>query len=136
MAGCEPLVRALLLADPIVNGQVGGTRIYPLVRPQGTALPAITYQRISRTRFDPLQGMERVQNARLQIDVWGVDYGDVKDLAADVLEVLAGYAVTESEPPPSLRAIVALPDERDGYEPEPAPAIYRVSSDYSVYWEE
>ena len=136
MAGCEPLVRALLLADPIISGQLGGTRIYPLVRPQGTPLPAITYQRISRTRFDPLNGMERVQNARLQLDIWGADYGDVKELAADVLEVLGGYAVTEPGPPPALRAIIALPDERDLLEPDPAPAIFRSSSDWSIWWEE
>ena len=69
MAGCEPLVRALLLDDPS-SAAVGGTRIYPLIRPQGTPLPAITYQRVSRTRIDPLNGMERVQNARLQLDCW------------------------------------------------------------------
>ena len=97
MAGCEPLVRALLLADPAVSAAVGGSRIYPLIRPQGSALPAITYQRVSRIRVDPFSRADplvadaRVQNARLQIDCWAATYGDVKELAADVLNVLAGY---------------------------------------------
>ena len=37
----------------------------------------------------------------------------MKELAADVLDVLGGYVVTEPAPPPTLRAIIALPDERD-----------------------
>ena len=82
MAGCEPLVRALLLDDDAVSTAVGGSRIYPMIRPQGSTLPAITYQRVSRSRVDPfnrsdpLDADERVQNARLQIDCWAATYGD------------------------------------------------------------
>lgn len=133
MSTCESLVRTLLLADPIIAGAVGGTRIYPLIRPQGTALPAITYQRISRARYDPLDVPGTLADARLQIDCWAASYAAVKDLAADVCKVLNGY--TESGTPrPALRAIRALPDDRDDYEAEPP--VWRVSSDYSTFWEE
>jgi Protein of unknown function (DUF3168) len=130
---CETLVRDLLLRDPEINGAVGGTRIYPVVRPQATPLPAITYQRISRTRFDPLDEPGALADARLQIDCWAASYAAVKDLAADIQHVLNGY--TESgTAPPALRAIRAYPDDRDDYQADPP--VWRVSSDYSVFWEE
>lgn len=132
MSSPEALVREVLLADPVISGAVGGTRIYPLVRPQGSPLPAITYQRVSQTRADPLVGRERVASIRLQIDCWSAKYADLKTLAQDVSEVLHGHGTTD--PPPALRAIRALPGERDDY--DEGPAVYRVSSDYSVWWEE
>lgn len=127
-------MRTLLLADPIIAGWVGGARIYPLVRPQGTALPAITYQRVSHVRYDPLVGRERLANVRLQLDCWAAQYGDLKDLAHDVSEVLNDYVVTGADTPGGLRAIRQLPGERDEFAEEAA--VYRVSSDYSVFWEE
>ena len=139
MAGCEPLVRALLLADPAVSAAVGGSRIYPLIRPQGSALPAITYQRVSRIRIDPLRvpADAQVQNARLQMDCWAATYGDGEGPRGRRAE-RPGRATScwRPAPPPTLRAIAALPDERDLYESEPAPPVYRVSADYSVWWDE
>ena len=137
MAGCEPLVRALLLADPAVSAAVGGSRIYPLDPPAGLRAPGdhvsarVAYPDRSRSAWE-----EQVQNARLQMDCWAATYGEVKELAADVLNVLGGYVVMAPGPPPTLRAIAALPDERDLYESEPAPPVYRVSADYRCWWHE
>ena len=133
MITCETLVRALLLSDAAISQQVGGARIYPLVGPQAAPLPFITYQRISRVRYDPLDGREHVANARLQFDCWAAKYADVKTLAADVARVLTGY-VAPTAPAPALRAILAMDFERDDYEPDPP--VFRVSADYSVFWEE
>ena len=41
MARLADAIRAHLLSDPTISGAVGGTRYYPSMRTQGSALPAI-----------------------------------------------------------------------------------------------
>jgi hypothetical protein len=130
---CEVLVRTRLLADPEVVTALSGGSIYPLLRPQTEPLPAITYQRISATRFDPLEAPMPLADARLQLDCWAKSYAEVKDLARAVRQSLNGFAGPPG-PRPCLRAIRAFPDDRDLFESESG--TYRVSQDFSVWWEE
>jgi hypothetical protein len=147
----EVLVRNLLL-----NATPAGDRIHPLLRPQASALPAITYQRITVTRRDPLDRAtigaqpipahpieppevryvrhDPLANARLQIDCWALSYSMVKELADTVYHRLNGYAAPPGPAWPCLTGIRALPQDLDDYEPETQ--IYRVSQDYSIWWEE
>jgi Protein of unknown function (DUF3168) len=126
----EPLVRNLLLEAPPV---IADGKVYPLVRPQGVPLPAITYQRISTTRVDPLGEPNFLADGRLQIDCWAASYGAVKDLADAVRRRLNGFAEAKG-PRPRLAGIRALPSHLDDYETDTE--VYRVSQDFSVWFEE
>lgn len=130
--GCEVLVRSLLLADADVSALTNG-RIYPILRPQTAALPAITYQRITTTRVDPLEAAVPLADARLQLDCWATSYATAKELATKVRRALAGQSYPDG-PSPTLAAIRPLENDRDDFETDTK--IYRVSQDYSVWWRE
>lgn len=118
----EELVRDRLSADPLIPARVAG-RIYPLIRPQDSLLPAITYQRISSDRGPSLGGHESaLTNIRLQVDCWASSYPVVKALAE---EVFAALTVASG----ALRAL--LLSDNDLYEEQPR--IYRASMDFSVW---
>ncbi len=105
----------------MVGGSGAKSRIYPMVRPQGAGIPAVTYQLIDRPRIDTasLGGNNAKVKSRVQIDCWAESYASAKTLAVAVKN-----AVTS--------ALTALSiDERDLYEDDTG--IYRVSSDFSVW---
>ena len=114
-----------LSTNAAVGAIVGGTgqsaRIYPMLRPQGAALPAVTYQLIDRPRIDTasLTGNNAKVRSRMQIDCWAESYSAAKDLAAAVKNAVNS-------------ALTALNiDERDLYEDDTG--IYRISSDFSIW---
>ncbi len=119
----EIAVRAHLVADPTVSALVG-TRVYPLVLPQGVAYPAIRYQRIDTPRTYSKAGYEGDSRPRLQIDCWATGYMDAKRLAEAVRAAMERYPHAVCE------------DEQDGYEPEPAPPVYRRMLEFRIWHEE
>lgn len=122
MSTPEELVHDALAADAAVAGRVA-SRIYPLLMPQGAALPALTYQRISSDHQPSLAGhTSGLVNIRLQVDCWASSYAVVKALAVDVLIALSAGAT-------AFKAL--LLSDNDLYEEEPR--IYRASMDFSVW---
>lgn len=65
-------------------------RIYPIVLPTDSTLPAMTYQIVGSSNKQTMSthGMQRV---RLQIDCWGDTYGDAVTLRDAVATSLDGY---------------------------------------------
>jgi hypothetical protein len=132
---CEIALRQILLASPA--GTAAGGRIYPLIRPQGSPLPALTYQRIAEARFDPVQkpGTPYLTMARLQYDAWAASYGAVVDLALKVQQALK-YAVSPDPAPGAGRDVcgVVFDSQEQLYETETT--TYRVRMDFDVFTEE
>jgi hypothetical protein len=79
-ANVETAVINYLLAGAAITTIVG-TRVYPVARPQGSPLPAITVTRISGGPLYADDGEVGLDNARLQVDSWGTTYAAAKDLA-------------------------------------------------------
>jgi hypothetical protein len=77
-----------LLAGSAVAAIIG-TRIFPLTRPQGSALPALTVTRISGAPVYASDGEAGLLDARLQIDSYAETYTAAKDLAAAVTNRLS-----------------------------------------------
>ena len=67
-----------------------GTRIYPEQRPQNSAVPAITYQRVSVERLQTLTGPVALTNVRVQINCYDNNYSGVKTLSVAVRSALDG----------------------------------------------
>lgn len=114
--------------DATVGGLVGGTgssaRVYPMILPQGSVLPAVTYQVIDKPRIDTasLSGHNARVRARVQVDCWAGTYAQVKSLADATRNALL-----------TASAFTALNlDDRDLYEDDTH--IYRVSADFSVWY--
>ncbi len=140
----EPLLRSLILTiDAVVDdppvGLGVGTRIYPDVRPQGSALPALTYQRVAERRNDavntegaltpPLVARRPLTDARIQINAFAADYGAAKTLGHTLRAALNGYV----GPPGGLRGIKFLDESDEQDEPS---HTWWLRMDYSVWCEE
>lgn len=97
------------------------TRIYPLIVPQESAMPAITYARISGGQQNDLFGYSNLENPRIQIDCWAKTYKEVKTIAENVHAVL--YADT------TFKAI--LVSDMDFYESDVE--LYRESMDFKIW---
>jgi hypothetical protein len=86
-------LRARLLAAPSVTAVVA-QRVAWVERPQGGALPAITLQVISDPRPQHFTGFQDLRATRVQVDVWGDDYGDVTSGAEAAIAALGPAATS------------------------------------------
>jgi hypothetical protein len=116
-----------------VSGDAGvaalvGTRVYPLLAPQGAAYPFIRYQKISRVgeavAFDAVNG---VVNARFQFDAYAVTFTEARAIQDAVRACLddwrgIGGAVVMAQ----------LINEFDRYEGDDASRIFRSTQEYQV----
>jgi hypothetical protein len=100
---------------------ITGLRIYPVIRPQDSALPAITYTRISGGQISSLTSYSHLESPRIQIDVWTDTYGAGKALAIYVRNAM--LAAT------TFQAIIE--SDNDSWEEDPE--MYRVSMDFFVW---
>lgn len=69
-----------------------GSRIYPMMVPQGAALPAVTYQRISGERIHAMVDDPGLASPRIQVDAWGSTYSSAKAVAAQVIDCLQRWS--------------------------------------------
>lgn len=67
------------------------TRVYPLQRPQGSELPAITYQVISTTPLHAFARDAGVFTVRVQVDSWAETYIGARQLANEVRGILSRW---------------------------------------------
>lgn len=68
-----------------------GSRIYPNIIPEGSASPAVAYQRISSRRWHPHDGRGGLAQVRVQLTITGDSYQSVKGVAEAIREALDGY---------------------------------------------
>lgn len=88
----EVAVRTILAADPAVAALVG-TRIFQLIIPQGSALPALRLQLVDEPADNHLRGANAAKRARVQIDCFGNEsagYMPLTAIAAAVDAVMMG----------------------------------------------
>ena len=113
-----------LIAHPGVMAFIG-TRLFPLVAPEGVAKPFCTYQKISNARAYTFSKTSPVSRARIQLDCWGDSYSQVKGLASEISTALEAWDSTEI-------LTAQQQNESDGYEPDTK--LFRVSVDFFI-WE-
>jgi hypothetical protein len=90
----EKAIRSILIDDGDVGALVGD-RVFPIVRRDGSALPAIVYQQISGVRDQMLSGPSGFVEARFQINCWAETYEGADELAEAVRGALDGYNGTK-----------------------------------------
>lgn len=95
MATIEEALRTVLIGNVGVSALVG-TRVYPVVAPQGASLPAVVYQRISANRQHHLQGPSGLTQVRMQFTAIATTYSAMKALANALRQALDGYRNTVS----------------------------------------
>ena len=76
--------------------QYVGEKIYPVKIPEGTGLPAISYQQISGPREHNVSGAIGWVESRYQINSWAATYLEACDVATAVRVAIDGYAGTSA----------------------------------------
>lgn len=124
-------LRTHLLADVGLAALIG-TRVHPLILPQGSVFPALTYQQISDLPGHTLGGPVDLHRIRMQIDVWASTYLSMEAVSAALRTALDGYRGQWGGSPPDIVVQGAfLQTERDLYEAEPT--VFRRSADYFLW---
>lgn len=125
MAALIEDIRTRLLASSDVATLIG-TRLYALVMPESSAVPALVLSVISDVPNLSIDGTyaSRAREARVQVDAYAKSYREARALA----EAAAAVFGNLGEPD-----ISAAPENAgtDLYDNEAQ--LYRVTADYSVY---
>lgn len=127
----EEQLIARLLATAGVLALVG-TRIKPIERPQGQALPALTVQTIIGGRAYTMGGADGTTASTVQIDAWGSSYQQAKELSREVIEAI--------EPPATqddidfIKAFVDVARDMPVEDIDGGGKVFRVSMDFIVWW--
>lgn len=121
-------LRARLIADAGVSALVG-QRVYWMERPQGASLPAIVLQVISEDRPQHMKGFTGLDWARVQIDAWGLSYGDARGAAEAVIA-----AITPEQTGNGVRFTRSFVDiVRDSTERVDTKTIFRTTLDMMIH---
>lgn len=84
---------AYLLADAGIAA-AAGNKVKWLQRPQATALPAITLQRVSSAPANDQCGADALKETLVQIDCWGATFLSALDVARAVEAAVSGKSFT------------------------------------------
>lgn len=106
-------------------------RIFPVIAPQGTLRPYMTYQRITAKRVRSLGGPSGLANPRFQIDCWAEDYDGALDLGEKVRAAMDGFTGVMGT---VTVGAVLLDSDRDDHEIETE--LFRRSMDFFLWHDE
>ena len=123
----EAEIYARLLADTLVMATCGG-RIYPLMAPQGAAMPYLTYRRVSNVAEEALDAASDLATARIQIDAVASSYTAAAALKGMVRQSLNGWF----GPPGGAIQTVRRTNDYDLDENDEAIRLFRSITDFSV----
>lgn len=93
MSVIEEALVSRVLANATVAATVG-TRVYPVVAPEGVTLPALVYQRISGVREHTHDQVGDLARPRFQFGAIALTYSAAKALANAVRSALDNYSGT------------------------------------------
>jgi len=131
-------LRAYLLDDAAIAAIVG-SRVHPLVLPQGDTGPSIVYSRISAVGDHHMSAASGLVQTRLQLDCWAASLDNAAALADLVKQRLDGFSGTMlwGEDSPAEAIVVQgifFDGEREDF--DNAAKLHRVSRDYLIWYEE
>lgn len=102
-----------------------GAALYPVLLPETTTYPALTFQ-VTSASSDFTLDRAAVQTKRIQFDSWGSTYSDCKTLSAAVGNLLDGFS---GALPDGTRVLICESSiEIDWYETNSR--VYRTTNEY------
>jgi hypothetical protein len=123
-----------LVARLVAAATSASSRVYPVALQEGSALPAISYWRVSTVRDYKHGAASGLVQARMQVDCWAATYSAVKTLAAQVVTSLSGYSGTMGGVGGVATGFVFGVGEIDL--PEQEAGIHHVAVDFSIGYSE
>lgn len=109
-------------------------KIYPIIAPEGTAVPYVTYTRISGQRFHAFRSDSGMTNPTFQFSCFGTSYSNAKAVAAQLRAALQNYSGTMGGVGGVSVQSVLLIDENDLYDDEAK--VYYTTIDFQIFFNE
>lgn len=133
----EAAVYKLLTDDATVGGLVS-TRVYPVVVPQGSSLPYISYQRVASRHVHSMDGVAGLAETTIQIDCYASTYSGGKALGEAVRLALDGYTGTPVGGGTVIGGILldGINDAPETPQTGGETIVHRVSMDFVIWYEE
>lgn len=114
---------AHLLGDAAITAMTG-SRVYPVLRPQDSAFPAVVYTRVSGTPQQSLDGFTSgLNNFRMQLDCYATRFDQCRLLAEAVQSRMLTAAVT-------FKSVMVF--DQDFYEPDDR--LFKIIMDFSCWY--
>lgn len=134
----RPGLRGYLLTNAAISSAVSGSRIFPVIMPQGERADSIVYVRVLENEGYHMSGPSHLVGQRMQIDVWSQSTGSAARLADLVKDHLGGargpWSYGGSSPGDFVRVQGAFMQTGfDDYDREAE--LYRMSRDYMIWYE-
>lgn len=129
--GIETQIQARLAAVSALTDEVG-TRIYRYHRSRGSALPAVTFQRIETEIVNHSKGATETHWTRIMVDSWAEDMDTVRTVADAVTSALSGWSNTGGTPSISMCHQQSDVDLTEEPEHGDDAMLFRVSQDYRI----
>jgi hypothetical protein len=129
---------SLLSKDPGIQAAVGGSPtarsdgtagVFPMQLPEASPLPALVYSVLPGHSVNSVQGTDRCEMRRVQIDCFAKHYEDVKPVAQAVKDCVLEFRGTLDDGTMMSGALKV--SETDAF--EEAPFQYRASLDFE-FW--
>ena len=118
----ENMLRNTLLGSTALTAIVGN-KVFPMVMPQGTLLPAVSFQKISGVPANCLYGPTGLEEITVQIDAWAMSLSVVKNMAKAIRAVMPTTGVTWG---------ARLTMDEDLFDAEAK--VYRICMSYDVWF--
>lgn len=126
-----------LLKDDSAVSSIVGTRVYPIILPQGETSPSVVYHIISEDTDYNMDGPSGLVQTRMQLDAVALTQTGAFDLADVVKNVLSGFSgsvsVGTSSPPEEIviRGVFHI-NGRDIY--DSIAKLYLSQRDYMIWY--
>lgn len=106
-----------------ILGAGTGVPVFPIVADQNAEYPHITYQRITSTNENVMEGNGNppISQCLMQIDVWAKTYAQAQSLSDSITAAMLAWLVQNIQV-----------SSRDLFESDVR--IYRMSMDYSIWY--
>jgi len=132
------------LLEPAIHEKLkalAGGRVLALCAQQNTVVPFIVFNRVSADRWRSFNGPSGVVQAYIQIDAYGADYYEAKNLAAEIEVILDGFSglvpYGSNSPQDSVKICgMSLENDVDLLEQTVEPFLYRNSMSFLVTYEQ
>ena len=119
-------VRNILVSNAAITALIA-SRIYPLILPQGSPFPAVTYNIVSNNPLHCKNGAASQDEIRLSLNIWSRKYEEAEAIAEASRNALDNYAgISKGQTINKIQII----NEVDLYEEEPN--VYHKVLDFKI----
>lgn len=127
----EQGINALLQSATSITSIVGTGGIYPVLVPEGSSYPCLSYQVVTGASDFSLDGTFETEKT-IQFDAWGKAYADTKSIQNALHQLLDGFSGALADGTLVNGAFRGL--ELDDFESDAR--VYRALTEYTFHYQE